>query len=561
MALAQSISIVASPEAAFPTLSQTEIENLEKFGTAADYAEGQIVFEAGQPRLDLFVVVSGAIEIQNPADGDRVVHTHKPGGFAGDIDLLTGRPVLVRGIARGDSHLLRVPSCKVRAVLNRTPTLGDKLMRAFTHRRQLLQEGGPLGLQVLGAGHCKDTNLIREFLFKNFVPFTWHDLDSPDGQRYFHDWGSPPKMPVVECGDGTRLVRPSLRKLSECAGVWRECPVAPVNLAIVGAGPGGLSAGVYAASEGLTTLVLDQLGPGGQAGSSSKIENFIGFPAGLSGAELAMRGVLQLLKFGGQIVAPVIVDRIEPAKRRGEPHVLHLDCGARIKADVVLMATGVRWRRLSAEGAAHFEDAGIHYVCTAVEAELYDGCDVVVVGGGNSAGQAAMFLAGCCPSRRVTLLVRSKLGNSMSEYLVERIRNTSNIDVREGMEVATVHGDRKVESIDLRSTGNGKSERLHCEALFVFIGAEPAAKWIPDEVARDDKGYVLTGATLMQANRWPLKDREPCPLETSIPGILAAGDLRAGSTKRVGFAVGDGSMAVTCVHTLLSYRAGQLPPQ
>ncbi len=543
----------------FPMLTPEEIQVLELRGAEVDFADGETVFPAGQPRLDLFVVVSGAIEIQNPVDENRIVHVHQPGEFVGDIDLLTGRPVIVSGVARGQTRVLQVPNKQLRSVLNRAPTIGEKMMRAFMQRREILTLGGRLGLQVLGAGHCKDTNLIHEFLYKNFVPFVWHDSESDEGKQLYREWDSPKKMPIVLCGDGKRLERPSLRELSQCAGVWRECPVQPVNMAIVGAGPAGLSAAVYASSEGLSTLLLDRLGPGGQAGGSSRIENFIGFPSGLTGAELATRGVLQLLKFGAQMVAPVVVDRIEVSDTLGKPHVLHLDCGATVKADVVLVATGVRWRRLEADGASRYEDAGIHYVCTAVEAELYDGCDVGVVGGGNSAGQAAMFLSTCCPTRQVHLLVRSELKRHMSDYLVDRIKNAQNITVREGVEIASVAGGKRLESVELKQKHGDQRERLHCESLFVFIGAEPTAEWLPESVARDEKGFVLTGADLMQAGKWPLKDRGPCPLETSVPGILAAGDLRAASTKRVGFAVGDGSLAVTCAHTLLSYRPGKTP--
>jgi thioredoxin reductase (NADPH) len=312
----------------------------------------------------------------------------------------------------------------------------------------------------------------------------------------------------------------------------------------------------------VSTIVLDQLGPGGQVGGSSKIENFLGFPSGLSGAELAMRSVLQMLKFGAQMVAPVSVERIEPAVTPADLHTLHLDCGSLLRARTVLVATGVNWRRLEAEGAEQFESAGVHYVCTAVEAVLYDTLDVAVVGAGNSAGQAAMFLADCCRDRIVHLLIRNRLGVGMSDYLVGRIRSAPNIVLHEGVEVAGVHGERRLESITLRrlepnratSSAAEISEALSLAAVFVFIGADPGCSWLPTEVARNELGYILTGADVLLSRRWPLPEREPCTLETTIPGILAAGDIRAGSTKRVGFAVGDGSLAVTCVHKLTSMR-------
>ena len=420
-----------------------------------------------------------------------------------------------------------------------------------------MSQAGTLGLRVVGPGRCRDTNTVREFLYKNFVAFTWFDTETEAGQRVLVSLGSPRKTPVIECGNGRVLVNPTLRELANEAGIWKHCPSQDVDLAIVGAGPAGIAAAVYAASEGLSTLMLDRLGPGGQAGGSSRIENFIGFPAGLSGAELASRGVLQMLKFGARIVAPVDVEKLTPAKAVGEPHVLHLDCGAAIRCRVVLLAIGVSWRRLEATGADRFTGAGIYYACTTVEADLYDGSDVAVVGGGNSAGQAVMFLAECCPSRKVHLLIRRALGQGMSEYLASRIRATANVVVHEQTELCAVAGKRRIEEITLKNVETGENRTLACSAVFVFIGANPAAEWLPAGIAHDANGYLLTGTDVVRINRacWPLHDdRDPCPLETSIPGVLAAGDIRAGSTKRVGFAVGDGSLAVTCAHRLLSIR-------
>jgi thioredoxin reductase (NADPH) len=315
-----------------------------------------------------------------------------------------------------------------------------------------------------------------------------------------------------------------------------------------------LAAAVYASSEGLSTLMLDRLGPGGQAGGSSRIENFIGFPAGLSGAELATRGVLQMLKFGARIVAPVEVEKLVPATSPTGFHVLHLDCGAEIRCRVILLALGVRWRRLEAEGADRFTGAGIYYACTTVEADMYDGTDVAVVGAGNSAGQAVMFLAECCPSRKVHLLIRRTLGPGMSEYLANRIRATANVVVHEQTEIDSVAGDPRIEEITLKSNNRAAKRKMPCSAVFVFIGAVPSAEWLPTEIGRDANGYLLTGTDVIRSGLWKRTDRDPCPLETTLPGILAAGDIRAGSTKRVGFAVGDGSLAVTCAHRLLSIQ-------
>jgi thioredoxin reductase (NADPH) len=542
-------------ESAFPRLNEEELRRLRHLATQQEFSDGETVFKVGDADIDLFVVESGKIDILNPTDNNRLITTHEPGTFAGDIDLLTRRPVIVTAVARGPTRVLRVSGNKLRELLIRVPSLSEKLIVAFTLRREMLSQSGVLGLVVIGPGQCKLTNILREFLYKNFVPFTWFDPETPEGKKALAAIGPSRDGPIVACGNGQVLIRPSLRELAQAAGVWRCHPDETIELAVVGAGPAGISAAVYAASEGISTVVIDRMGPGGQASGSSKIENFIGFPAGLSGAELATRGVLQMLKFGARMIAPANVERLEPAHDSNEPHTLYLDCGTSIHARTVLVASGIRWRRLEAEGAGRFENAGIYYVCTSVEALLYDQCDVAVVGGGNSAGQAAMFLAECCPSRRVHMLIRHELGPSMSEYLTERIRSTENIVVHERAEIAAVRGKDRIESLEIRNTQTDERETLGCMAVFVFIGANPSAEWLPETVARDRLGYLLTGTEVALSGRWPIVEREPCPLETTLPGVLAAGDIRSGSTKRVGFAVGDGSLAVTCVHRLRTIGA------
>lgn len=537
---------------AFPRLTSAEVALVTPLAKPCDYADGDIIFRAGQPDIDLYIVESGQVEIRNPADRDRLITVHEPGHFSGDIDVLTGRPVIVTAVAKGPTRLLCVPNSQVRSLLNRVPSFGEKLIIAFTRRRELLSELGGVGLRVIGPGRCRATSTVREFLYKNFVPFTWFDTETEAGKQRLAALGSSRKTPVIECDNGRILVNPSLQQMASEAGIWKPCPTHEVDFVIVGAGPAGLTAAVYASSEGLSTLILDRLGPGGQAGASSRIENFIGFPAGLSGADLATRSVLQLLKFGAQIFTPVVVEKLTLAQSASDRHALHLDCGAVIRCRVLLLALGVRWRRLEADGADRFAGAGIYYACTRVEADLFDDRDVAVVGGGNSAGQAAMFLAECCPSRKVHLLVRRTLGPGMSQYLAERIQATSNVVVHEQTEIDALHGVRHLEAVHLRNNVTGAATQLPCSAVFVFIGAEPAAEWLPAEIARDANGFVLTGTEVMGSGLWPRSDREPCPLETSVPGILAAGDIRAGSVKRVGFAVGDGSLAVTCAHRLVS---------
>jgi thioredoxin reductase (NADPH) len=540
---------------AFLKLTDADIEHIRSVACAQDLADGEAAFRAGQANCDFFVVESGLLDIFNPAADNALIVTHQAGEFSGDIDMLTGRPVIVTAIARGPTRVLRVPSNQMRKLLSMMPSLGEKLLIAFQVRRDLLVRSGLAGLKLVGPASCKDTTLAREFLYRNFVPFNWLDSATSQGAAALAAWGSPRKTPAIRCASGQILLNPSLRELARGAGVWRDCPTKAVDLIVVGAGPAGISCAVYAASEGLNTLVLDRLGPGGQTSGSSKIENFIGFPAGLTGADLASRGMLQMLKFGATLVTPINVDRLEPATTPGGNHTLHLDCGHTVSAPAILIASGVRWRKLEAVGADRFERAGVFFAWTTVEATLYDNQDVAVVGAGNSAGQAAMFLAECCRTRTVHMVIRRTLGPGMSEYLADRIRATPNIRLHEECEITEVHGEHHPESVTIQNRKTGADANLPMAAIFVFIGADPDIAWLPQTIARDNLGYLQTGTDVAKSGHWPLADREPCPLETSIPGILAAGDVRSGATRRVGFAVGDGSLAVTCVHRLRAAHA------
>jgi thioredoxin reductase (NADPH) len=537
--------LVTAAEQVFPKLTEAEIELLRPFATVEQFNDGDIVFAAGDLRPGLYIVETGALDILNPVDDNKLVVTHGPGEFSGDIDLLIRRPVVVSGIARGATRMLNVSADKLQEVLVKVSQVSDKLVTAFHMRREFLQRSERVGCLVLGYAHCKDTNVLREFLFKNFVPFTWYDVQTPAGDKMFAQHGSPKTLPAVVCPKGHLLEAPTVHELAEAAGLWEDCPSQTVDLLVIGAGPAGLATAVYAASEGIQTLVIDRIGPGGQAGGSSKIENFIGFPSGLSGADLAMRGVLQMHKFGARMVAPASVVGIERNEADRSLSV-RLDCGAAIQSRVVLVATGVNWRKLAAKNADRYERAGIYYACTSIEATVHDKENVAVVGAGNSAGQAAVYLAECCPSRTVHVLARGKCGPSMSEYLYARMKAMKNIVIHENTQIEEVIGDGRIRAI------RTAQETLSVSAIFVFIGAEPGCEFLPPEVKRDSKGYVLTGVEVTTSGSWPLEHREPCPLETSVPGILAAGDIRSGTTKRVGFAVGDGSQAVTCVHRLLA---------
>jgi len=538
----------------FPRLDDGEMDLVRAEGTVEHLADGQAAFIAGDANVDFFVIESGGLTVTNPRDNDRKIVTHGPRGFVGDIDLLTRRPVIVSAIADGPTTVLRVPAARLRQLLNTVPRLSEKVLVAFQVRRQRLAEKGVAGAVVVGPAGCRETTEAREFLYRNFVPATWVDSTTDAGRRQLAGYGQGMRTPVIDCGPGRVLGHPTLHELAECVGIWQGCPLDTYDLAVVGCGPAGMSAAVYAASEGLKVCVLDKLGPGGQAAGSSRIENFIGFPSGLSGTDLATRAVLQMMKFGSQLSVPMKVLRLEAGATEEDPHLLHLDCGASLKAHTVLAATGVRWRKLDVPGAAKFERAGVYYACTSVEVAEHQGTDVCVVGGGNSAGQAAMYLAEHC-AKTVHVIVRGKgLSATMSEYLSDRLNSTPNIQIHTGTCVAEVFGDRRIDAIDVVPRAGGDRTRVPCSAVFVFIGSDPHTDWLPASVERDAGGFVLTGPDVERSGHWPLADRVPCPLETTLPRVMAAGDLRAGSTKRVGFAVGDGSLAVTCAHRLRQIR-------
>ncbi len=534
---------------AFPKLTAEETELLIPLSKCEEYNDGDYVLRAGDSGADLIVVKSGFLDIVNPADNNTLVTTHEAGQFSGDIDLLTHRPIVVSAIARGNLQVLRVPSKNLSQLLIKIPHISEKMIVAFQTRRELFTQVQKLGLRVIGPGRCKATTLVREFLHRNFVPFSWHDSETEEGKEIHASLGSPIKLPVVDCY-GKILLQPDLYELAHAANIWQCFEDTEADLVIIGAGPAGMTAAVYAASEGLSTLVLDWIGPGGQASGSSKIENFIGFPAGLSGRELALRAVIQMLKFGAQLYAPVKITEIIPSDKPGSTHNILLDCGATLKAKTILIATGMDWRKLEAENADRFERAGVYYACTSIEAVLHDQTNVSVVGGGNSAGQAAVYLAECCPARKVHIFVRNFLAKNMSHYLVERILSNPNIIVHEETVVSAIHGETSIEEVSVIE--KGQTYRVPLSALFVFIGADPGAQWLPERIGRDEKGFILTGAEVTKSGKWSLTTREPLPSETSIPGILAAGDIRSGSTKRVGFAVGDGSQSVSCVHELIA---------
>ncbi len=500
--------------------------------------------------MPFYVVETGGIAIVDESTEEpKTIVVHGPHEFTGDVSLLTDRPAAISAYAKGETRAYCVGQTELRQVIQEIPNLSDKLLEAFQTRRIMLERSGFVGVRVLG--HLGDPNLteIREFFDKNKVPHTWIDADDDAGQAAMDALGvDPDQLPFVVCNRGTRSPRPTVTRLAECLGLKRPIRAEPFDLVIVGAGPAGLAAAVYGASEGLATIVLDRFGPGGQAGTSSRIENYMGFPAGLTGADLANRGYLQALKFGAELVAPV---EVRSMIRADNLHQLVLDDGEVVRARTVLIATGANYQRLPLADCERWEGAGIFYSCTSVHARACKSGRAAVVGGGNSAGQAVMFLAD--HTAGAFLLLRgSDLRKSMSDYLARRIERHEKIEVIRNVEVDSIKGDRTLSGLRLRDVHAGGSAQLDCSAVFVFIGAQPRTSWLPSSIAVDAKGFILTGADAARSDRWPLTNREPCVVETTCPGVFAAGDVRSNTTKRVAFAVGDGALAVTCVHRVLS---------
>jgi thioredoxin reductase (NADPH) len=537
---------------AFPTLDEAQIARLSGCTAAVpkSYQDGQTLFAAGDRDFKFFVVKSGEIEIvdSSGAAPKRLV-VHRRGQFTGDVTHLTGGRAVVSAIARGPCEVVEISGEALRRVLNQCPDLSDVILQAFIARRQLLRQSPDFtGLRVIGSRYSADTFRVRDFLAKNRVLFTWVDVETdPHVDRLLRQFGvTEADTPVVACGHRLMLRNPSNRQLADVIGIRQPLEQAVYDLAVVGAGPAGLAAAVYAASEGLRTIVLEQTAPGGQAGSSMRIENYLGFPTGLTGSELANRAVLQANKFGAHLSVSAPVTRLEFDKAYP---VLRLDGGETVAAKCLLIASGAEYRRLGVEGCERYEGTGVYYAATPNEAPLCRGADVVLVGGGNSAGQAAVFLAG--HARKVWLVIRGDdLYKSMSSYLARRIEQTDNIELLCTTTIRRMHGDGHLTAVDLVDHKTAEQRTVQTPAVFSFIGAVPRTDWLPAEIERDAKGFVRTGPALARLPHWTAR-RPPFLLETSRPGVFAAGDVRSGSVKRVASAVGEGAMAVQFVHEYL----------
>ena len=535
---------------AFPPLTGAQIERLRPLTKPRDLRDGESLWEAGDRDRPLYVIERGEIVILSGAD--HVVTVHTPGAFTGDVDLLSGRPVVVRAHARGETRVLELPATRLRDLIQTDAELSEIFLRAFMMRRAILVAQGGQNLLLIGSHHCAGTLALQEFLTRNSQPYGYLDVEKEEAvQETLDRLGvTVDDIPVVIYRGTLVLRKPTIEEVAECLGLdGRLNELLVRDVVVIGAGPAGLSAAVYAASEGLDVLVIESRSPGGQAGSSSRIENYLGFPIGITGQSLASNAFVQAEKFGAEFAVARTALRLDC----GRPYRVELGPGIAVQSRSIVIASGVRYRKPDIPDLARFEGVGVYYGATSMEGNLCRGEDVIVVGGGNSAGQAAVFLSGLC--RRVTVMVRGPgLKESMSRYLIRRIEETPNITLLTGTRIVAMEGQAtSLEQVTWRDTeGTTKGDIRH---VFLMTGADPNTSWLQSCVAMDDKGYVKTGSDLDAASLaergWPFA-RPPWLFETSRPGVFAIGDVRAGSVKRVAAAVGEGSVCIQLVHKSLA---------
>jgi thioredoxin reductase (NADPH) len=547
---------VADRHGAFPRLEDDHRAQLRDVGEVRPVKRGEVLFREGDEGYDFFVLESGTVAIvRGYGDENHVVAVHGPRRFLGELNLLTGARVNLTAVVRDAGEVIQIPAERLREIVDEDEELSNLILRAYLARRAILIELGG-GVRMVGSRYSPDTRRLREFLARNRVPFHWVDLETDeDAKTLLQTLGvDQADTPVVIGGAGVGhcvLRNPSNAELGAFLGLGaRGSPPAMCDLVIVGAGPAGLAAAVYGASEGLDTQAIDAVAFGGQASTSSRIENYLGFPAGISGGELAERATLQAGKFGARLVVPAEAVALA---REDDHFAVQLAGGDVVHGRTLIVATGAHYRKIDVPELERYEGNGVYYAATEAEAQLCAGDHVLIVGGGNSAGQAALFLSQHVASCR--LLIRGgDLGKSMSHYLVDELDRRQQVEVLTHRVIVELGGEKAVEAVVVADPRTGERQELRANALFVFIGAVPRTEWLRGHVAMDEHSFVLTGRDVQGDQLALYGDQRPLPLETSQPGIFAVGDVHSGSIKRVASAVGEGSMAVQLVHQRLARR-------
>jgi thioredoxin reductase (NADPH) len=542
-------------ERMFPTLTPAQLERVAAHGRVRSIQAGEVLVEPGQQIVPFYVLMAGQIEVVRPSGtSETLVIVYGPGQFTGEVNMLSGRPAMLRVRASESGEVIEVDRDHLLVLVQTDSELSELIMRAFIVRRVELIAHGLGDVVLVGSNHCSGTLRVKEFLTRNGHPYSYIDLDrDADVQDLLDRFRiGAADVPVVICRGEVVLRNPTNQQIAECLGFNEVIDQTRIrDVVIVGAGPAGLAAAVYAASEGLDVLVLETNSPGGQAGSSSKIENYLGFPTGISGQALAGRAYTQAQKFGAQVI---IAKRAKRLVCDRKPYAIEMDDNTRIPARTIIIATGANYRVPAIENLSKFRGLGVYYGATFMEAQLCRGEEVIVMGGGNSAGQAAVFLAQT--AKRVHIIVRSKgLAESMSRYLIRRVEQNPAIVLRLNTEIVALEGSSShLERVRWRDNESGNDEIHDIRHVFVMTGAVPSTDWLEGCIALDAKGFINTGPDLSQdelaAAQWPLA-RAPHLLETSLPGVFAVGDVRGGNIKRVASAVGEGSIAVSFVHRVL----------
>jgi thioredoxin reductase (NADPH) len=549
---------------AFPKLDDHQLSLLEPLGKRRVLTRGELVFKVGQRDMGLTIVVRGEIEVFERRDGtEQILATAHERDFIGDVAMLQGTSALATArVASPQAEILEVPAAELRRALAELPGVSATIVNALIMRRRRLRRDREFaGLRVLATRGDREGRQLDDFLDKNHIPHRLVEFESEQGQALSKRLHLATRdLPTLITAAGAPLRRPSLREVAQVAGLLRPLALESESeimsdLTIVGAGPAGLAAAVYAASEGLHTVVLESYAPGGQAGSSSLIENFFGFPTGISGGDLTWLAQLQAYRFGAKFSTPSQALSLNYGDDDKEYRAcLQIEgCSAVLRAKSVLIATGADYRRLDAEGREQFEGMGLYYAATALEGQICRGETVIVAGSGNSAGQAAMFLSD--GAAKVLLVIRGDNLSKMSSYLSRRVEAKKNIEILFHTQIRKMSGGKMLEEAELEDTKTGKRRVVRTPAMFSMIGANPCTEWLPSEIERDEKGFIKTGSDVANAPAWKGHKRRPGPLETSLPNIFAAGDVRSGSVKRCAAAVGEGGMAIAGVQMALAESA------